>query len=393
MEHKEQIRIIEGLINHLDNGSNEDVGYQVKNPVSAYICDERAKQEWDQLFQNYPQVLGLSNDLPENGTFFTNDDLGKPVLCTRTKKGTFKAFLNVCTHRGTLLETEKNGKKSVFSCRFHAWGFSTNGDLVSVPKEDHFGTVDKSCMSLVELPAVEKYGLLWVCLDQSQKIDVDDLLGDLAEEFSSWELDKLLAQGEEVFDHDMNWKLATDTFGETYHFQSLHKNTLANDFYGNVQMYDTYKRNHRMSLCMKSIEQLRDMPKEEWRIGMASLPVYFIFPNTIINMIANGPIMVRAYPKGPDAHHSYSRVNYYINKDVDKMMAEAGRAEENTIENRMQGFGSIINNEDYVAAASSHIGAMSGAIDYFTFGRNEPALHHYHNTFNEALGLPALEKV
>ena len=27
------------------------------------------------------------------------------------------------------------------------------------------------------------------------------------------------------------------------------------------------------------------------------------------------------------------------------------------------------------------------------FGRNEPALHHYHNTYREALGMPLLELI
>ena len=58
---------------------------------------------------------------------------------------------------------------------------------------------------------------------------------------------------------------------------------------------------------------------------------------------------------------------------------------------RLARFSEIIRDEDYVAAASSHIGAESGALTHFVFGRNEPALHHYHNTYNEFLGLPSLE--
>ena len=50
----------------------------------------------------------------------------------------------------------------------------------------------------------------------------------------------------------------------------------------------------------------------------------------------------------------------------------------------------IIRDEDYVVAASSHKGLKSGNIDFLTFGRNEPALHHYHNTYREALGLQKL---
>ena len=58
--------------------------------------------------------------------------------------------------------------------------------------------------------------------------------------------------------------------------------------------------------------------------------------------------------------------------------------------NPYQGFGDIIRDEDYVVAAASHKGLRSGAIDYITFGKNEPALHHYHNTFREALDLEPL---
>jgi hypothetical protein len=59
----------------------------------------------------------------------------------------------------------------------------------------------------------------------------------------------------------------------------------------------------------------------------------------------------------------------------------------------MENFASVIRDEDYVAAASSHLGAQSGAQDYVTFGRNEPALHHYHNTYRSALGMDPLEAV
>ena len=37
--------------------------------------------------------------------------------------------------------------------------------------------------------------------------------------------------------------------------------------------------------------------------------------------------------------------------------------------------------------------AESGLLTHLLFGRNEPALHHYHNTFREALNLPPLERV
>jgi nitrite reductase/ring-hydroxylating ferredoxin subunit len=387
MRHSEQVRVLEGLMNHLDNETNVDAGKHMQVPVSTYLCPERAAKEWQGFFQDYPHVMGLSADLPDKGSFFTSDDLGKPILCTRDRDGKFHAFLNACTHRGTMIETQARGKKNVFSCPFHAWSYSPSGELVAVPREEHFGAVDKPCHSLVELPSVEKYGVLWVHPDPKGTFDIDVLLGDkLSVELSSWKLETMSLQSDTVYDHPMNWKLAIDTFGETYHFTALHKDTLAQDFYGNCQMYDTYGRNHRMSLCIKAIDTLRDVPKEDWDVLIGSLPVYYLFPNTQLIMTMAGPILVRVYPCGDNPNDSFSKVNFYLRPEVAANPDLEVRA---AIGERLEGFGSVIRDEDYAAAATSHRGMASGALETVLFGRNEPALHHYHKTYNEALGLEA----
>ena len=40
--------------------------------------------------------------------------------------------------------------------------------------------------------------------------------------------------------------------------------------------------------------------------------------------------------------------------------------------------------------AAAQVGANSGLQKEVIFGRNEPALHHYHNTYREALGMEPL---
>ena len=95
MHKEEQIRTMKLLMQRLDDGVNVDTGGMVRNPISAYTCPERAHDEWSTMFQDYPQVLGLSADLPEPASFFTSNDLGKPMLLTRDNDGVFHAFLNV----------------------------------------------------------------------------------------------------------------------------------------------------------------------------------------------------------------------------------------------------------------------------------------------------------
>jgi nitrite reductase/ring-hydroxylating ferredoxin subunit len=394
MHTDEQISVIERLMQHLDDGTNVDAGAQVRNPVSSYTCPDIAQKEWLAFFQDYPQVLGLSPDLPAPGSFFTSTDLGKPILCTRDESGAFHAFLNVCRHRGTIVESEPRGVKKQFNCPFHAWGYNHKGDLVAVPKEDHFGPVDRSCHGLVALPAVERYGLLWVNANPDGTMEIDELLGDLAPELDAWRLDRYVRQGSETYDHAMNWKLAIDTFGETYHFNVLHKDTLASDFYGNVQLYDTYLRNHRMALCLKNIETLRDEPRESWDVRHAALPVYYLFPNVQLITGMGGPTLVRVYPDAANPHQSHSQIDFYLDPMIDQALRDPETADRYAdVKQRMQGFAEIIRDEDYVAAALAHAGAASGAQEFVTFGRNEPALHHYHNSYREVLGMPPLEVI
>ena len=59
MKQEEQIRVVEGLMSHLDNDTNVDAGCQLRNPVSAYTDPDIAAREWSTFFQGHPQVLGL----------------------------------------------------------------------------------------------------------------------------------------------------------------------------------------------------------------------------------------------------------------------------------------------------------------------------------------------
>ena len=397
MQKEEQLRVIKGLMDHLDNGTNVDAGVQLRNPVSSYTCPERARDEWQTFFQDYPQLLGLSGDLPGPGSFLTSSELGKPILCTRDPDGVFHAFLNVCRHRGTIVENERRGTKKLFSCPFHAWGYNHGGELVAVPKEDHFGKVDRSCNGLVPLPCAERHGMLFVCANPERPFDIDDLLGDLGPELGSWELAQAEQRWDAHYDTPMNWKLAIDTFGETYHFNTLHRDTLAPVLYGNCQMYDTYKRNHRMALCVRSVDLLRNLPESEWHVLKAALPVYYIFPNVQLILGQGGPTLVRVYPREADPNDSFSEITFYSHEQMQRAATfEDGldeiRSGSSTMEERSRGFADVIEREDYVAAASGHRGALSGAQEYVLFGRNEPALHHYHNTYREALGMPPLER-
>ena len=383
MEHEEQVRLIKVLIDRLDHGTNVDAGGLRRNPTSVYVDPALAEREWQRFFRSEPQLIGLTGDLPEPGSFMTIDDFGTPILAIRGEDGAFRAFVNACRHRGARVEDAAQGTRRRFSCPFHAWTYDTTGTLVGLPRADHFGDIDRSCAGLRALPAVERDGMLWVHPDPSGHIDLEAILTpELARELGEWNLGGLNALARDTYHVRCNWKLAMDTFGETYHFSALHSDTLYNSFHGNVQCYDTFGRNHRMLLCRRAIDDLRLRPESEWHIALATLPVYWLFPGVQLMPTYDGLFLVRAYPVHGEPGRHVSRVSFYTRRPIaDVTDDERGMA---------SGFAGVIRDEDYAMSASQQANCEARALEYSVFGRNEPALHHYHNPYRQLRGMDPL---
>lgn len=386
MRHDEQVRLMKELMSKIDAGVTVDAGGLRRNPATAYTDRDLAARERELFFRGRPQLVGLSGDLPGPGSFVTFDDLAVPMLLTRDAEGTFRSFVNACRHRGATIETRPRGSAQRFACPFHAWTYDSGGVLVSLPKSDHFGDVDRSCLGLVELPSVEQYGLLYTHPDRDGTIDVDSLLGeDLAAELACWNIGSLRYLDGDTYEVACSWKLAMDTFGETYHFPVLHRDTLSPQFHGHVQTYDTFDRNHRMVLARRDLDAMRTMPEDTWDITIAGQPIYWLFPNVQLVPFVAGVFLVRAYPVGDDPGRHVSRITFYIKPEVEA----AGNAEALRAMVKVT-FADVIRDEDYLMGAQQQRSASTGALSHLLFGRNEPALHHFHNTYREALGMPLL---
>jgi len=381
MKKSEQLIQISKLLNRLDTNTNVDAGCFFENPTTNYTDKELARREWSTFFCDSPQLVGLSGDLPEPYSFLTVKELGTPVLAVRDSDGEFRAFVNSCRHRGVVVEEKERGVSKRFTCRFHRWTYDSNGTLVGLPKTEHFGDPEPERKALIELPSEERHGLLWVHPDPNGEIDLEGLLTKkLIDELETWNLDQLEHLGNDAYDVACNWKLAMDTFGETYHFSSLHEMTLNNAFHGNVQCYDIFGNNHRMLLCRRDIDEMRNLPESDWDITTAALPVYWLFPNVQLMPSKEGLYLVRAYPNPEDPSQHRSLISFYLRSDFS---ADLEMREVFTMIS--QGFAQIIRDEDYAVGESQQITANSQAMESVIFGRNEPALHHYHSTYKRVL--------
>ena len=401
MEHKKQVEILKEVMRQLDKGDTADAGCHYQLSTSTYTCPDLAQREYRDLFQGHPQMIGLSKDLPEPGSYLTLDDFGTPILATRDKNGKFRALLNACRHRSVKVASEERGKKSVFMCPFHHWSYANTGDLINIPDESHFGSIDKACSGLIELPSLEHNGMLWVHPSASGKIDINKIMGaKLSKELESFDLSNYHYAGGRTIDKKLNWKLANDTFGETYHFGKLHKNTINEIYQGNNLHFQEFGRNHRFVTANRGIDQVRQLPESEWDITQGTFVLYYLFPNIQVVIESQTITLIRIYPDKNNPGRSISKVSFYftpailewmVNEEADgKKLDELWDKERGllalpSIEANIHAFCAAVEEEDYNMGEMQQIAAESGQLEEVTFGRNEPALHHFHRSFKEAV--------
>ena len=95
-----RIAIARGLLDLLEGKTTTRAEYAVEIDAARYVDPERFAHERRRLFLEFPQVVGLSCDLPEPGSYACQEIAGVPVLLVRGEDGAFRAFINACRHRG-----------------------------------------------------------------------------------------------------------------------------------------------------------------------------------------------------------------------------------------------------------------------------------------------------
>ena len=382
MEHAEQVRVAKRLMRHIASGETDMAEGLYHNPVSTYISESLAALEDDRFFRSRPLVVAASAELPAPHTFVTHDLSGQPLLITRDSEGQARVFLNVCRHRGARV-AEGCGKASRFVCPYHAWTFGTDGRLRARPADAAFEGMDKAEHGLKELPAVERHGLIFAKTTPGQTFDLDEMLGDLGPELAAYGIDGFCHFRTVDTVWALNWKLSIDTFLESYHFNTLHRNSIHPIFHANTGAFDGFGEHLRVLYPRRTIETLQDLPETEWDLPRHAVSVYVLFPNTVLVRQGEHIELWQAFPAGVDKVQL--RMTLLIPEPATTESA-TGHWNRN-FELLMQAVG----DEDFPVGEGVQESFHSGAQDAITFGRNEPALQHFHSVIRKSLD-PALQE-
>jgi hypothetical protein len=190
-----------------------------------------------------------------------------------------------------------------------------------------------------------------------------------------------------VMEVKSNWKYALDTYGEGYHFSSLHSANIGMGFYSDVAIFDQFGKHHRVSFPHKGYADLAVQPEGEWPEEDYG-GIHFMFPNTVFFIGATEPgkrftQIFRLFP-GETPGETVTQFAIYAPKDkTDPAFLEQVTA-------AYDGTAWVVMNEDYMVSAEGWK-QLNNAPKGFqvVYGKNEIALQNLHRGISEALGVPA----
>jgi len=384
MRRSEYLALARRLIAHVENGTTDSAETVKHIPVENYLNPARWQREMDRIFKRLPLLLAFTCEMRDAGDYKAMDVVGVPVLIARAKDGIVRAFVNVCSHRGTVVANDGKGNCTRFVCPYHGWTYSDRGELVGVAGRRKFGEVDTDARGLTQLPCVERAGLIFVSLAPEAAIDLDEYLGGMLAELESFGFENwhMFRQNELP---TSNWKVAHDGYLEGYHFSTLHPKTVGAQVMSNIMTYDAYGPHQRVAFPEHRIKELLSKPSEEWKTEEGIAVVRTLFPNVSFAVSKMGGMVSQLMP-GPTPDKSRTIQNHIFPN------APASDTERARMDATVNFFTGAVEQEDNWVCARIQRGLASGGTHDFVFGKNELGLHRLHDWIDHFVNLPDGEK-
>ena len=98
-----------------------------------YCTDEVFAADMDSVVSRKWIVAGHIDQVRNKGDYFLYRIGNESIIVVRQDDATVNAFFNVCRHRGSVVCTESAGSTKRFTCPYHAWTYSLDGELIAAP--------------------------------------------------------------------------------------------------------------------------------------------------------------------------------------------------------------------------------------------------------------------
>jgi phenylpropionate dioxygenase-like ring-hydroxylating dioxygenase large terminal subunit len=351
----------------------------VRNPATAYTSADRFERERALLFRGLPLLVGLSTECRRPGDYLTADLGGVPVFVIRQDDGMLRGFANICRHRAARLVDGCGRAGRSIVCPYHAWTYGLDGRLRGMPgAEAGFDDVDKAELGLVPVRVAEQYGLIFARSGEGEAFSVDDALQGAQAEIASYGIERAELIETRVQELPINWKLVVDTFTETYHIAALHKKSIDPHYHSDRWIVDEYGAHTRLIGVRSSIDvEFAKSDERERRLLPHATTQYLLMPNAVLVhqidhfelwrveplAVDRTRVATSLFSPGPPASE---KARAYFVKNLDVLLG-------------------VTNMEDFPVMAQIQRNLASGALPEVVYGKQEPALVHFHASVDALL--------
>ena len=353
-----------------------------KNPVTEYIDSKRAINEKKIIFEESPVCIGTAALVPNKGDWFTVDIGNKSILIVRNNKTEISAYLNICSHRGAKLVEGSGTKAYAFKCPYHSWIYNLNGELKARPRENAFEEINKDQCSLKKFELDNHQGFLWLIMNKKAKNKHSSNKTDLNKLLTNYNFNKYQHFKSIKINPKLNWKLAVDTFLELYHIDELHTKSLAPIIKNDLLMFDTYGKNIRIIGARHSAVKLNRVLKTQREFDIHTIQLRIIFPNTIL---VCHPDHVEVWQIIPKNEVNECEVSFSLYTKEAFSSKSAIRHWNNNFNLALD----AVVKEDFPLGENVQKGFYADPKRKILFGKNEPALQHFHKQIKLDLKLSA----
>lgn len=379
MRHERQIE----LLSRVEASGDRFVGLHAaasrSNPASAYTSPARFERELDVLFRDRAVFFGMSADLPEEGSSRAQVVGGVPIVVVRQRDGSLDAFVNACRHRGAPLvePTSMQGPTTAFRCPYHAWTYELSGELRARPASaGAFDDVTDEC-SLFRRPVAEKHGLVFVRARGDDPIDVDEALAGAEDDLAAFDLGSYTHIETRTAEWNLNWKLFLDTFTESYHIRTLHRDSIAPAFNSDCVIADVFGSNVLSVGLRADVTDEFAKPRDAWSLLPYGTIQYFLVPTGLVvhqldhvevwvcEPLAVGRTRTTTSIYAPEPPATERAHDYFV-KNLNLLLEVTG-------------------SEDFPLMEQIQQTLASGALPEVVYGRVEPPLIHLHDALDAAL--------
>jgi len=273
-------------------------------PGIAYTDEAFARTEAEAIFRrNWPHVAS-GFDLPDP---LPTEIGGLPILLVRQRDGSIAGFHNVCRHRGCLLIAEPQKRRSLLSCKFHAWAYDLGGALRKTPywsPEDGSADpgFDPANFGLIPVATAVWCDQIFVRAAETGP-SFEEHIAPLAKRWAPYDLTRIRYGFHQGYEVAANWKLVIQNFLDTLHLPFLHPQL------GPVEAAKNYDDVNEGDVAMGICYRTGGADKEKGDRDMPKFPglspelsarqdILVLYPNTLVELVAGHILFMRSDPAG-----------------------------------------------------------------------------------------------